>query len=176
MSSSPSHRLRCVPRPAKKPPAPAHVDLGDAHPSDDSSNSHPRNVHPRELTTKRRGELAELAFLHKATALGFRLSKPYGDSDRYDFITDAGNLLYRVQVKCTTQLLGGYYHLNAHRRINGKAVPYTLDEIDFFGALIVPEDTWFIIPLSHVLGMTSFLLRSKHTRTPRDPFRRYREA
>ena len=128
----------------------------------------------RELSTKRRGELAELAFLHKATALGFRLSKPYGDSDRYDFITDSGNRLYRVQVKCTTQFLNGHYHLNTHRRIHGKAVPYTLDEIDFFGALVIPENSWFLIPLSHVLGITSLLLPQRKAR--KHPYQRYREA
>ena len=134
----------------------------------------------REANTKRRGELAEIAFLHKALALGFRVSKPYGDSDRYDFITDPCNLpgrtpLYRVQVKCTTQFIDGSYHLNAHRRINGKAVPYTLDEIDFFAALVMPEDSWFIIPLSHVLGITSFMLRSKRDHRP-NRYTPYREA
>ncbi len=128
----------------------------------------------RELSTKRRGELAELAFLHKATALGFRLSKPYGDSDRYDFITDSGNRLYRVQIKCTTQFLNGHYHLNTHRRIHGKAVPYTLDEIDFFGALVIPENSWFLIPLSHVLGITSLLPPQRKAR--HHPYQRYREA
>ena len=34
---------------------------------------------------KKRGELAELAFLHKAVSLGFPVSKTYGDSDRFDF-------------------------------------------------------------------------------------------
>jgi hypothetical protein len=129
----------------------------------------------KELTTKRRGELAEIAFLHKALHLGFRVSKPFGDSDRYDFITDPSNLLHRVQVKCTSQLMGGLYHLNAHRRTGGKAIPYTLKEIDFFAALVIPEDTWYIIPLSHVLGRTSFLFRPKNDRRP-NPYAFYKEA
>jgi hypothetical protein len=163
-----------------------------------------------DLTTKRRGELAELAFILKAVSLGFAVSKPYGDSERYDFILDprdlhvwrrhveyverapspaafdlpavsrkknAGRknakknnskypprrkqslpaapcppptppLLWRVQVKCSTQLLNGLYRVNAHRRINGRAVPYLPSEIDFFAAYIIPEDTWYIIPLA----------------------------
>lgn len=134
----------------------------------------------RELTTKRRGELAEIAFLHKALHLGFRVSKPFGDSDRYDFISDPGDLLhrlqlYRVQVKGTAQLLNGLWHLNAHRRTGGKAIPYTLAEIDFFAALVIPEDTWYIIPLSHVLGRTSFLFRQKKDRRP-NPYTFYKEA
>ncbi len=50
-------------------------------------------------TCKQRGELAEIAFLHKAANLGFGVAKPYGDSERYDFILDSGERLWRVQVK-----------------------------------------------------------------------------
>ena len=55
---------------------------------------------------KRRGELAELAFMQKAISLGFGVAKPWGDSDRYDFILDAGGRLSRVQVRSTA--LGGF--------------------------------------------------------------------
>jgi hypothetical protein len=172
MSNSSGHRPRRCLRQAQEPPKPVeNGSCGDSRPRLSASRS---EAFHRELSTKRRGELAELAFLHKATALGFRLSKPYGDSDRYDFITDSGNRLYRVQIKCTTQFLNGHYHLNTHRRIHGKAVPYTLDEIDFFGALVIPENSWFLIPLSHVLGITSLLLPQRKART--HPYQRYREA
>jgi PD-(D/E)XK endonuclease len=50
----------------------------------------------RENTTKRRGELSELAFTFKAARMGFGVAKPYGDSERYDFILDAGQGLWRV--------------------------------------------------------------------------------
>ena len=172
MSNSSGHRPRRCQRQAQEPPKPVeNGSCGDSRPRLSASRS---EAFQRELSTKRRGELAELAFLHKATALGFRLSKPYGDSDRYDFITDAGNRLYRVQIKCTTQFLNGHYHLNTHRRIQGKAVPYTLDEIDFFGALVIPENSWFLIPLSHVLGITSLLLPQRKAR--HHPYQCYREA
>lgn len=197
MSTSRGHRPRRPQRQAQKPPTADKSPCGDSKDSRGDSRPQLSGVEPktlpdrnqkvlptaqtprpaalqRELSTKRRGELAELAFLHKATALGFRLSKPYGDSDRYDFITDSGNRLYRVQIKCTTQFLNGHYHLNTHRRIHGKAVPYTLDEIDFFGALVIPENSWFLIPLSHVLGITSLLLPQRKAR--HHPYQRYREA
>jgi hypothetical protein len=67
--------------------------------------------------------------------------------------------LWRVQVKCSTQLECGLYHLNAHRRTGGRAVPYLPGEIDFLAAYIIPEDTWYIIPLSAFLGSTSLLFR-----------------
>jgi hypothetical protein len=44
----------------------------------------------RGLTKKRRGEMAEAAFLHKASKLGFGVSKPWGDSDPYDLIVGLG--------------------------------------------------------------------------------------
>jgi hypothetical protein len=123
----------------------------------------------RELTTKRRGELAELAFALKASNLGFGVSKPYGDSERYDFILDpreigkprVGTPLWRIQVKCTTQLVNGLYRLNAARRLEGRVVPYRPGEIDFLAAYIFPEDTWYIVPLAAFLGRTSLFFRPR---------------
>jgi len=151
----------------------------------------------QEQTTKRRGELAELAFTLKATTLGFAVSKPYGDSERYDFIVDARGMpsadsipvqvyraaaapqlnqaatpvappahLHRIQVKCSTQLLNGLYRLNAYRRLNGGAVPYRASEIDFIAAYIIPEDTWYILPLAATRNRTSLLFRRKRDRKP----------
>ena len=56
--------------------------------------------------TKRTGELAEAAFLLKAESLGLRVSKPWGDSERYDFLLDSSGRLCRVQVKCTQSASG----------------------------------------------------------------------
>jgi hypothetical protein len=50
-------------------------------------------------TRKRRGEAAESVFLAKAVSMGFGVAKPWGDSERYDFILDSGRPLWRVQVK-----------------------------------------------------------------------------
>jgi hypothetical protein len=176
----------------------------------------------RELITKRRGELAELAFALKACNLGFGVSKPYGDSERYDVILDSRDLepkppgapflarslrekwgfspttfsapsarrvrtvslhyprvcsppLWRVQIKCTTQLVDGLYRLNAHRRTQGRAVPYLLGEIDFLAACVIPEDTWYIVPLAAFHGRTSLLFRPRKDRRP-GMYDNYREA
>jgi len=51
-------------------------------------------AHRRERwNPKRCGELSEAVFLLKATEQGFLVAKPWGDSDRYDFIVDFGNPL-----------------------------------------------------------------------------------
>jgi len=193
---------------------------------------HAKTPFDRELTTKRRGEISELAFALAAARRGFGISKPFGDSNRYDIILDchdhdcqdhagqdhAGQnrdcqnhdrpdqdcndhhspnrkyqnrnrrrsisqtfttqtrpRLIRVQVKSSTQMQNGLYHLNAHRRINGRAVPYKLSEIDFIAAYIIPEDSWFIFPLPHILGLTSLLLSPKTRRRP-SLYDNYREA
>jgi hypothetical protein len=163
-----------------------------ALPTHPSPNS--RTPYHRELTTKRRGEISELAFALAAARHGFGISRPFGDSERYDIILDSHEnashdtnshtnifhqslrpRLVRVQVKSSTQLLNGLYHLNAHRRINGRAVPYKLSEIDFIAAYVIPEDSWFIFPLPHILGLTSLLLSPKHRRRP-SLYDNYREA
>jgi hypothetical protein len=113
-----------------------------------------------EQTCKQRGELAEINFLHKAANLGFGVAKPYGDSERYDFILDSGERLWRVQVKsiATTYPPGshGYRTASCHSRGSCKDLPYTADEIDFFVAYIVPLDIWYVIPVhlvTPVLGL-----------------------
>ncbi|HEX4808546.1 MAG TPA: group I intron-associated PD-(D/E)XK endonuclease [Bryobacteraceae bacterium] len=178
------------------------------------SASRPNPARQRELNTKRRGELAELGFTLKAARLGFGVSRPFGDSERYDAIVDARPVtatrkhpeaasrklicpalpifrlrdasprwyprdptppLWRVQVKCSTQIARGMYHLNAHRRTGGRAVPYLPGEIDFLAAYIIPEDTWYIIPFQAFLGSTGLLFRRRADRKP-GRYDAYREA
>jgi hypothetical protein len=163
-----------------------------ASPTPSRSPKTPQPLTPfgRELTTKRRGEISELAFALAAARHGFGIAKPFGDSERYDIILDPSHLpapptappnpdarprLVRVQVKSSTQLQNGLYHINAHRRINGRAVPYKLSEIDFIVAYIIPEDSWFILPLAHILGQTSLLFRPKRSPIP-SPYNDYRES
>jgi hypothetical protein len=82
-------------------PKPASVPTLHAQ-SDSKSDSPPhRKPPPKHPNTKRIGELAEAAFVVKAAGLGFAVSKPWGDSERYDFILDSGNRTWRVQIKCT---------------------------------------------------------------------------
>ncbi len=135
-----------------------------------------KSARQRELTTKLRGELAELEFLLKATHLGFIVAKPYGDSRRYDFIVDSGKFRWRVQVKCSTSLLNGLYRFNAHRRTTRGVVPYDPSEVDFMAAYVMPENAWFIIPITVACLRTSLLICPRHW--PRDDRRysHYREA
>jgi len=66
---------------------------------------------------KRTGEHSEIAFLYRSDQRQFAISKPFGDSEKYDFILD--NLprpvvtLNRIQVKCTECLRAGAYETRA---------------------------------------------------------------
>jgi hypothetical protein len=55
---------------------------------------------------KKRGELAEMAFIYKAESLGFDIAKPYGESNRYDFILRSGQQFWKVQVKSSVIAAG----------------------------------------------------------------------
>ena len=83
--------------------------------------------------------------------------------------------LWRIQIKCSTQLFEGLYRVNAHRRTGGRAVPYLPGEIDFLAAYIIPEDTWYIIPLQAFHGSTGLLFRRRADRKP-GRYDAYREA
>jgi hypothetical protein len=94
---------------------------------------------------KEKGELGELAFLHKAASLGFGVAKPYGDSESYDFILDSGERFWRVQVKSIYSHSRRVYRAHAQHR-NGRR--YKAEEVDFLVAYIVPLDIWYVIPMS----------------------------
>ena len=116
---------------------------------------------PRKSTRKRFGEHSEAAFLERATYEGFGVAKPWGDSDRYDFILDSGHRLWRVQVKSTShQIAGRYgYPFMAHSwEKDGSKRPYTPDQIDILAAYIVPEKLWYIIPIQALNGTLTFTL------------------
>jgi len=128
-----------------------------------------------ELTSKQRGELAEMMFMVKAARKGFATAKPYGDSRRYDFILDVGKRLWRVQVKSSSAKQYGSYMVNLQRNANGEVVPYDASEIDFVVAYVMPCDAWFVIPVE------AFAVRNSIKVYPRGemkigPYEKYRDA
>jgi hypothetical protein len=75
--------------------------------------------------------------LAKVSALGFGVSKTWGDSDRYDFAVDGGAGLWLVQVKSAHRAGedGGYCFYTGGHTLE----PYRSDEIDALVAYVVPE-------------------------------------
>jgi hypothetical protein len=124
---------------------------------------------------KKRGELAELAFILKAASLGLAVAKPYGDSEPYDFIVYSGPNFLKIQVKSTSNLVHGGYPLNSRRKRKGQRVPYTASEIDFLIAYVAPENAWFVIPIQALLSHPSIRLYPRESNR-QGHFDQYREA
>jgi hypothetical protein len=128
-------------------------------------------IHAVGLTTRKAlGEAAEAAFLAKALSLSFGVAKSWGDSERYDFILDSGQRLWRVQVKSTRRSDGSRYIV----KTRGGTEAYTAREIDFIVAHIVPEDLWYVIPISQVASRNQMYVSPRGSRHFRHE--KYREA
>jgi len=112
---------------------------------------------PFVRNVKWRGEIVEVAFLAKAASMGFAVTKPYGDSEPYDFIVDSGNRLWRVQVKSGSYKTGSAYRVGASHLSNTKPKQkaYTAKQIDILAVYIVPLDVWYIIPILAFTPSTS---------------------
>jgi hypothetical protein len=102
-------------------------------------------------------------------------AKPWGDSDRYDFIVDVGGRLLKVQVKsahriCATSAGGYHFRAQPNRRRLYRPV-----EIDLLVAYVVPEDVWYIFPPRAFKNMNAMRLFPSSDRR-RSKFEKYREA
>jgi hypothetical protein len=118
---------------------------------------------------KARGEWAELRFMIRATELGLRVTKPWGDNAPYDLAIETNGRFLRVQVKCTRFRRGRSY--KCHLDSNGRA--YTPDQIDFIAAYVIPTDTWYILPIEATNGQPDILL-TPHNHNSK--YEKYREA
>jgi hypothetical protein len=127
----------------------------------------------RRMTGKRLGEIAEATFVAKAAELGFSVAKPWGDSDPYDFITQSGGKLCRVQVKSAHRSgKDGCYSFRAH---NHALRAYQANEIDSLVANVVPENAWYVLPVEAVKKLRSLKLYPG-SRRKRSKYEKYREA
>ena len=114
--------------------------------------------------------MAELAFMQRAISLGFGVAKPWGDSDRYDFVLNCGNLFWRVQVKSTERFAESRYRVKG----GGSHSDYQLGEIDFLVAYIVPVDIWYVVPIAAVVAHKS--LRFYPSPGSKGRLEKYRQA
>jgi PD-(D/E)XK endonuclease len=100
------------------------------------------------LPPKKMGELSELDFLRKAMGMGMIVSKPWGDSYRYDFVCDTGRKLWRAQVRSTEDRFGHRgYAVHASVYVGKKIVGLTKKDIDVLVGYIVSRDIWYVVPV-----------------------------
>jgi len=119
---------------------------------------------------KLRGEWAEARFMACAAEHGFNVSKPWGDTSRYDFAIELKGRFLRVQVKSTICKNDRYYICSF--RTVGK--PYREEQIDFFAVYVVPEDLWYILPAKVVIRIKGNLLLAPDRHQHK--YERYRES
>jgi hypothetical protein len=114
-------------------------------------SSNPKKHWELFTSFKQRGEWVELQFMAEAAKHRFAVIKPWGDNLAYDVgIEHAANFL-RVQVKSTTQRLGGGYRCQfrpKHRAMQ----KYAPNQIDLFAAYVIPLDVWYLIPATLIVS------------------------
>jgi hypothetical protein len=118
-----------------------------------------------------------MGFMFKAAGLGFGVAKPWGDSERYDYILDSGQRLWRVQVKSTYVARTHSYTVHSQGRFGPNNKAYTAEQIDMLVAYIVAEDAWYVIPVAAFVPRTMIALYpsgSKKRNSGR--YEKYREA
>ncbi len=125
-----------------------------------------------KLDPKRRGELAELAFMRKAASLGLAVAKPWGDSDRYDIVVRFENTFWRVQIKSVLNKSPSRNHYRVQTADSRKHT-YSAKDIDFLVAYIFAEDIWYVVPAHIVENKKSLCLSPGSKRSSVD---HYREA
>jgi PD-(D/E)XK endonuclease len=148
--------------PHRTPPAPCSAQRALANDQRSKTN---------DIPSKRRGELAELVFLCRASALGFVVAKPYGDSAPYDFIVADGPKVSRVQVRSGARRDRGAWHISSGAGSSRKR-GYTRRDIDLLAVYLVPLDIWYLIPIDAFSPVKTIWLRPGSRRR----FESFREA
>jgi hypothetical protein len=125
------------------------------------------------MTPKELGELAEAEFLRRALGMGMAVTKPWGESQAYDFIVDAEGKLSRVQVKAAfREGPKGGYSLRAYR---SSKKCYTKKEIDVLAGYAAPENAWYMFPVRVIRKVKSVKL-FPGSKGKRSKFEKWREA
>lgn len=123
-----------------------------------------RLAHTAEsLDSKELGDLGELAFILAAGSMGLAVSKPFGDSRRYDLIVDSGRRMLRVQVKSVYRRAarGDYQVTCCSRAGQSGSIIYTAKEIDVMAVYLAPIDIWYLIPVA-ALGTVTVIHLHPH--------------
>jgi len=118
---------------------------------------------------KARGEWGESVFMVRAVEQGLPVSRPWGDSNSFDFVVGKPGRFVSVQVKSTTVKNGGGYACSV-RQNNAR---YARGAFDFVAAYVIPEDAWYLIPGKKLAGRGYVTLCSNSGEAN---FEEYREA
>lgn len=117
--------------------------------------------------SKLKGNITELQVMTYITNIGYQVSVPFGDRERYDQIWDINGGLYKVQVK--TASLGKQentikFSCRSSCRKNGKChnANYKKCEIDFFATFW--ENKCYVVPIEETSNVKTLrLLKTKNS-------------
>ena len=100
---------------------------------------------------KYRGNITELECYLAFLKLGYNISIPYGDCERYDFIADVNGHLLKIQCKtssfCNEDKSSIRFSCRSLNKIDGKQKmhKYSKEEIDFFATS--HEGVCYLVPV-----------------------------
>ncbi len=124
---------------------------------------------------KERGEWAELYFMMLAAGQRMKVSKPFGESGKYDVGVENQKTVLRVQVKSIaySQRNNGY-SLSLMGSDHPERHKYPRGTVDFLAILLIPVDLWYIVPFEPIIATNRSLHFSPEI--TRQKYGEYREA
>ena len=130
---------------------------------------------PKTNQPKVIGEWVEMKFMVRAAESGLLVSKPFGDSARFDFVVGCSRRLHRVQVRGTSFFANGRAYLVSLQ--HGKpALPYSASDFEFLAAFVMPFEAWYIIPMTIIPDGKRTVTLYPHQRHSEAPLEKFREA
>jgi hypothetical protein len=118
---------------------------------------------------QKRGEWTESVFAARAAENGLEISKPFGESGRFDCVIGGPGKFVAEQVKCTIAKQHNAKGYICNLKSNNKK--YRAGSFDFLAAYAILEDTWYIVPEKAIRGMGAIYLCSTMPK-----YEQYREA
>jgi hypothetical protein len=109
--------------------------------------------------TKAIGDLSELEAARALARVGYLVSKPLGDSHRYDLVIDDGEVLSRVQVK-TGRLRNGVIKFacsSSHTHRGGPSSRPYRGEVEFFAIYCPQTEKVYLLPEAEATLTTAHL-------------------
>lgn len=105
----------------------------------------------KKRDTKFKGDVSEVTVLSALVRIGYHVSIPYGENQRYDIVAERDGRFYRIQVKSGRLRKGvalfNPYSSHAHR---GRKQRAYIGEIDFFGVYCPDIGRIFLVPVDDV--------------------------
>ena len=116
------------------------------------------------MDTNQKGKITEIEVLSYILKLGYSVSIPFGDKDRYDQIWDIDGNLLRVQIKtCSSLDENNAICFSCKSVSNGKAHKYTKKDIDYFATYW--NKKCYLVPVGECSSQKILRFQTKSTQT-----------